>query len=96
MTSLKFSRIKALFVKEFYQIIRDSSSILIAFIFPLILLFIYGVGVSLDMNDLKGSYRPTSVTTPSLTTIFLTIGLSRCANEYIPDHIFNKYPGSFS
>lgn len=49
----KIKRIRALFIKEFYQIIRDSSSILIAFIFPLILLFIYGFGVSLDINHLK-------------------------------------------
>lgn len=45
--------IKALVRKEFYQIIRDPSTILIAFVFPLMLLFIYGVGVSLDMNHLK-------------------------------------------
>jgi len=49
----KITRIKALFKKEFYQIIRDSSSILIAFIYPLLLLFIYGVGVSLDIDHLK-------------------------------------------
>ena len=49
----KLQRLRALVIKEFYQIIRDSSSILIAFIFPLILLFIYGVGVSLDMDNLK-------------------------------------------
>lgn len=49
----KLKRIKALIKKEFYQIIRDPSSILIAFIFPLILLFIYGVGVSLDIDNLK-------------------------------------------
>ncbi|KPK33362.1 MAG: hypothetical protein AMS24_01465 [Chlamydiae bacterium SM23_39] len=49
----KFNRIKSLITKEFYQIIRDPSSILIAFIFPMILLFIYGVGVSLDMDNLK-------------------------------------------
>lgn len=49
----KFIRIKALLKKEFYQIIRDSSSILIAFIFPLVLLFIYGFGVSLDLDHLK-------------------------------------------
>lgn len=51
--SNKIRRIKALFIKEFYQIIRDSSSILIAFVYPLILLFIYGVGVSLDIDHLK-------------------------------------------
>ena len=49
----KFRIIRALVIKEFYQIIRDPSTILIAFIFPLMLLFIYGVGISLDMNNLK-------------------------------------------
>lgn len=49
----KWQRVKALITKEFYQIFRDPSSILIACIFPLILLFIYGYGVSLDMNHIK-------------------------------------------
>jgi ABC-2 type transport system permease protein len=46
-------RLLALIRKEAIQIIRDPSSILIAFIFPLLLLFIYGYGVSLDMDHLK-------------------------------------------
>jgi drug efflux transport system permease protein len=50
---MKIKRIKALIKKEFFQIIKDPSSILIALIFPLILLFIYGYGISLDMNNLK-------------------------------------------
>lgn len=50
---MKIKRIKALVIKEIFQIIRDPSSILIAFVFPVILLFIYGVGVSLDMDNLK-------------------------------------------
>lgn len=41
-------RFTALVRKETYQIIRDPSSILIAFVLPLILLFIFGYGVSLD------------------------------------------------
>ncbi len=41
-------RIIALVRKESYQIIRDPSSILIAFVLPLILLFLFGYGVSLD------------------------------------------------
>lgn len=48
-----FRRIKALVIKEFYQIIRDPSSILISFVLPLILLFIYGFGVSLDLDHLR-------------------------------------------
>lgn len=46
-------RLKALIIKEFLQIIRDPSSILISFVLPLILLFLYGFGVSLDMNHLN-------------------------------------------
>lgn len=46
-------RLKGLIVKEFYQIIRDPSSILISVILPAILLFLYGFGVSLDLNNLK-------------------------------------------
>lgn len=46
-------RIKALMVKEFFQTIRDPSSILIGFILPAILLFIYAYGVSLDIKHLR-------------------------------------------
>jgi ABC-2 type transport system permease protein len=49
----RITRLKALIVKESYQIVRDPSSILIAFVLPLILLFIYGFGVSLDANHIK-------------------------------------------
>ncbi|MDD3435740.1 MAG: ABC transporter permease [Candidatus Gastranaerophilales bacterium] len=40
--------LKALITKEFYQILRDPSSILIAFVLPLMLLIIYMYGVNLD------------------------------------------------
>lgn len=43
-------RFAALIRKESYQIIRDPSSILIAFALPLILLFLFGYGVSLDAS----------------------------------------------
>lgn len=46
-------RIRALFVKEALQIVRDPSSILISVVLPLFLLFIYGYGVSLDLNHLR-------------------------------------------
>lgn len=46
-------RLKALIIKEFYQIIRDPSSILISVVLPLLLMFIYGFGVSLDLNHLR-------------------------------------------
>lgn len=49
----KWRRLKALIIKEFYQIIRDPSSILISIVLPLVLLFLYGFGVSLDLDHLR-------------------------------------------
>ncbi len=46
-------RIRALVKKEIFQIVRDPSSILISVVLPLFLLFLYGFGVSLDMDHLK-------------------------------------------
>lgn len=43
-------RLRALVSKETKQIARDPSSMLIAFVLPLILLFVFGYGVSLDAN----------------------------------------------
>ncbi len=43
----------ALVKKELYQIIRDFSSILIAFILPVILLFLFGFGINFDTNTVK-------------------------------------------
>ncbi|GAA3096767.1 ABC transporter permease [Rhizobium viscosum] len=47
-TSSRIRRFIALVRKESYQAIRDPSTILIAFVLPLILLFLFGYGVSLD------------------------------------------------
>jgi ABC-2 type transport system permease protein len=47
-TSSRIRRFVALVRKESYQAIRDPSTILIAFVLPLILLFLFGYGVSLD------------------------------------------------
>lgn len=46
-------RLSALIIKEFWQIIRDPSSILISVVLPLLLLFLYGFGISLDLNHLR-------------------------------------------
>ena len=48
----KIRRFKALFIKESYQIIRDPSSILIAVVLPLILLFLMGYAISLDSKHI--------------------------------------------
>jgi len=41
-------RLRGLIRKEFYQVLRDPSSIAIAFLLPVVLLLIFGYGVSLD------------------------------------------------
>ena len=43
-------RLSALVVKEFAQIVRDPSTFLIAFVLPMILLFMFGYAVSLDTS----------------------------------------------
>lgn len=48
---ISIQRLGALVWKEILQISRDPSSILIAFLLPLILLFIFGYGVSLDSRN---------------------------------------------
>ncbi|RED17803.1 ABC transporter permease [Parasphingopyxis lamellibrachiae] len=54
-TFLRFDlrRVSALVVKESVQIVRDPSTFLIAFVLPLILLFIFGYGVSLDASRIR-------------------------------------------
>jgi ABC-2 type transport system permease protein len=49
---MNLKRLKALFKKESLQIFRDPSSILIAFILPLLLLFLMGYAVSLDARKI--------------------------------------------
>jgi len=48
-----FQRLNALIKKEGLQIVRDPSSILIAVVLPVLLLFLYGTGVSLDLDHLR-------------------------------------------
>lgn len=48
-----FRRLRAIMRKEGLQILRDPSSILISVVLPTILMFIYGYGVSLDINHLS-------------------------------------------
>lgn len=46
-------RLFALCRKETYQIIRDPSSSLIAFLIPIMLLFIFGYGINLDSSKIR-------------------------------------------
>ena len=53
MTGDRTRRLGALITKEFLQIVRDPSALLISIVLPLILMFLYGYGVSLDLDHLK-------------------------------------------
>ena len=53
MNNGSWRRLRALIGKESLQIIRDPSSILIAFVLPLVLLFAFGYALSLDATGVK-------------------------------------------
>jgi ABC-2 type transport system permease protein len=53
MRTLNLRRLWALCRKESYQIVRDPSSILVAFILPVILLFVMGYAINLDADHLR-------------------------------------------
>jgi drug efflux transport system permease protein len=46
-------RLKAMVVKEGWQVLRDPSALLITFIFPPLLMIFFSYGVSLDVRDVK-------------------------------------------
>lgn len=48
MNRARIMRVRGLLLKEWLQILRDPSSIAIAFVMPVVLLLIFGYGVSLD------------------------------------------------
>jgi len=53
MSAFSTKRLLAFIKKEFYQILRDPSSYLIAIFLPLMMIFLFGYGVSLDANSIK-------------------------------------------
>jgi ABC-2 type transport system permease protein len=53
MRPLDLRRLWALCRKESYQIVRDPSSILVAFILPVVLLFVMGYAINLDADHMR-------------------------------------------
>ena len=49
--TLFFMRMRGILCKEVLQILRDPSSIALAIVLPLVLLFIFGYGVTLDAEN---------------------------------------------
>jgi ABC-2 type transport system permease protein len=52
-SQLDWRRLRALVRKETLQVVRDPSAILIAFVLPVVLLFLFAFAVSLDVRDVK-------------------------------------------
>ena len=67
-------RLRGLIRKEFFQILRDPSSIAIAFLLPVVLLLIFGYGVSLDAEHVPVALV---VEQPSADTTSLTSGFQQ-------------------
>jgi drug efflux transport system permease protein len=69
---VKAMRLIGLMRKETYEILRDPSSIAIAFVLPLILLLIFGYGVSLDARQISTAVvvdNPTQLTASFLAEL---------------------------
>jgi ABC-2 type transport system permease protein len=84
-------RLSALIRKEFLQIVRDPSSILIAFVLPLLLLFIFGYGVNLDSNRITiglaledNSPDVASLATAFAGSRFFNVSVGRNLREFEP------------
>jgi len=67
-------RLRGLIRKEFYQILRDPSSIAIAFLLPVVLLLVFGYGVSLDAEHVPVALV---VEQPSADTASFTSGFQQ-------------------
>lgn len=52
-SALSSRRLRALFTKEMLQVLRDPSTILIAVFLPIMLVFLFGYGVSLDTSVVR-------------------------------------------
>ena len=50
---MPLSRIKSIFIKELLHIIRDPRSLAIIFVMPIIMIVLYGYGISFDVKDIK-------------------------------------------
>lgn len=77
--------LSALIKKEILQIIRDPSSILIAFVLPLISILIYMYGVNMDTVRVKLGIKNDDAN-PEISTLVKSFGHSRYVNSFVYDN----------
>lgn len=89
---MKLKRLKALIYKESLQIFRDPSSILIAFVLPLLLLFLMGYAVSLDARKIPiaiisktNSELSQKLISSFTNSKFFEVNLSKNKNIYLEE-----------
>jgi ABC-2 type transport system permease protein len=99
-THSRIRRFRALIIKEFYQIIRDPSSIILSIVMPLFLLFLYGYGVSLTLNHLyiglvleDTSPDAQSFAQALTDSRYFEVNISRNRKDFIDDIISGKLSG---
>ncbi len=93
-------RLAALIRKESLQIVRDPSSILIAFVLPLLLLFIFGYGVNLDSNRIRiglvledSNPDTASLGTAFTNSRFLSVTVGHDRREFAPELVAGRLRG---
>ena len=77
--------LQALIKKEFLQIIRDPSSIIIAFVLPLISILIYMYGINLDTVKVKIGIKNDDAN-PEISTLIKSFGHSKYINSIVYDN----------
>jgi ABC-2 type transport system permease protein len=82
-------RVRAIIRKESLQILRDPSSIAIAFIMPVLLLLLFGFGVSLDAKHIRLALV---VETPDANTASLTAAFAH-SDYFVPEHYHSMQQG---
>lgn len=77
--------LSALIKKEILQIIRDPSSIIIAFVLPLISILIYMYGINMDTVKVKIGLKNDDAN-PEISTLIKSFGHSKYVNSFIYDN----------
>lgn len=77
--------LKALIKKEFFQIIRDPSTIIVAFILPAVILLIYMYGINLDTLRVTIGIKNDEVN-PAINELVKSFGNSKFVKSYVYDN----------
>src|SRR3990167_3525084 len=83
MITFSFQRFFAYFRKEVKQIIRDPSTLIMAFGLPLLMIFIFGYGMSLDADKIRIGIVLEDTATEARSLV----------NSFIGTHYFNPKVG---